>query len=247
MFGNNPIRKQDLSRGERLWVQEVFYTIQGEGPFAGTPAVFVRLGGCNLKCFWCDTDFESSNWEPSIMELVEAVERSFTSNQLHSPHEERLVVLTGGEPMRQDISYLVDELVERNCHVQIETNGTLWIEELEPHLFANQVTLVCSPKTGKVHEMIHSWCIDWKYICDELSASPVDGLPMASTQVKDRPCNIARPKSWLGNVNTIWIQPLDMDHVDPEITKRNIKHCVKIVMEHGYRLCLQQHKIVGLP
>ena len=61
MFGGNVARKQVLDDGQQLWVQEVFYTLQGEGPWTGHPSIFVRLAGCNLKCFWCDTDFESSN------------------------------------------------------------------------------------------------------------------------------------------------------------------------------------------
>ena len=66
MFGTNPSRKQVLDDGQELWVQEVFYTLQGEGPFSGQPALFIRLAGCNLRCFWCDTEFESSTWRPGL-------------------------------------------------------------------------------------------------------------------------------------------------------------------------------------
>jgi len=59
MFGTNPLSKPIESDGLYLEVQDIFSTIQGEGPFAGKPAVFLRLAGCNLRCFFCDTDFES--------------------------------------------------------------------------------------------------------------------------------------------------------------------------------------------
>jgi hypothetical protein len=95
-LGDNPIRPQDLGDGQRLWIQEVFYTLQGEGCCAGQPAVFVRLGGCNLGCFWCDTEFESSSDQPTLDQLVERV------GQLR-PAVCDLVVLTGGEPFRQNV------------------------------------------------------------------------------------------------------------------------------------------------
>ena len=59
MFGKNPIRPPEKGDGSILFVQEIFPTLQGEGPLAGVPAVFLRLGGCNLACSFCDTEFES--------------------------------------------------------------------------------------------------------------------------------------------------------------------------------------------
>ena len=121
MLGRNPVRHQILDQGEQLWIQEVFYTLQGEGPFSGHPAVFVRLAGCNLKCFWCDTDFESSEWHPNLEELLAQIEKV-------RPTHCKLIVLTGGEPFRQDIAPLINALLSRKLHVQLETNGTLWLD-----------------------------------------------------------------------------------------------------------------------
>ncbi len=58
MLGKNPILKPVFSSGETLDVTEIFSTIQGEGPLAGEPAVFIRLSGCKLACAFCDTNFE---------------------------------------------------------------------------------------------------------------------------------------------------------------------------------------------
>ena len=72
MFGNNPIRKPESGDGSHLQVQEIFPTVQGEGPNTGVPSVFVRLGGCNLACDFCDTEFESFS-EMSVDEILHEV------------------------------------------------------------------------------------------------------------------------------------------------------------------------------
>ena len=80
-------------------VNEIFYSLQGEGHYTGTPAVFVRFAGCNLRCWFCDTDFEKGD-EMSEDEIVEAV--------LQYPT--RYVVITGGEPTLQITASLCDKL-----------------------------------------------------------------------------------------------------------------------------------------
>ena len=245
MFGQNPIRKQDMSRPERLWVQEVFATIQGEGPFAGLPAVFVRLGGCNLKCFWCDTDFESSNWEPSIAELLSAIDKEW-GKMTPNRHIGKLVVLTGGEPCRQNLEELLEGLANTGHLTQIETNGSIWQDCFKHFLNIGKLVFVCSPKTGKVHEQILENCIHWKYVIDAAATDPEDGLPIASTQVPDKYMKLARPSLTNPWIN-IWVQPMDMDHVSKEHTRLNTVEASRLAMEHGYRLCVQVHKMVGLP
>ena len=59
MLGDNPKRGAVKGSGQYLDIQEIFPTIQGEGPRVGTPSIFIRLGGCNLACTFCDTEFES--------------------------------------------------------------------------------------------------------------------------------------------------------------------------------------------
>lgn len=94
-------------------VNEIFYSLQGEGCHSGTPAVFVRLSGCNLRCPFCDTRHEHGT-EMSEAEVVEAV-RQYPSH---------LVVVTGGEPALQLTSSLVDALHATGRRVAVETNGT---------------------------------------------------------------------------------------------------------------------------
>lgn len=113
----------------KLKINEIFCTIQGEGYYTGTPAVFIRTSGCNLHCPFCDTRHEDGQ-ELSVGDIV-ATASVFTP---------RHVVLTGGEPSIQpQLPELVDALHEVGFEVQIETNGT---RPLPPGI--DWVT--CSPK-----------------------------------------------------------------------------------------------------
>src|ERR1700733_7219165 len=229
MRGKNPTRPQDLGTGQELWVQEVFYTLQGEGPFSGQPAVFVRLAGCNLKCYWCDTDFESSTWKPSLEALLNQI------NALRPGHC-RLVVLTGGEPFRQNIKPLIDALLAQDLLVQIETNGTLWVDlPIHPNLY-----IVCSPKTPALHPLVLPRITSYKYVLAANCADPVDGLPITSTQTPGVKTQIARPLSGAD----VYVMPLDEFSEDKN--KENRRYCVDIAKSFGYKLTLQTHKILGI-
>ena len=94
-------------------VNEIFYSLQGEGANTGTPAVFIRFSGCNLSCNFCDTDFARYT-EMTAEQIVEAV----------TAFPARLVVLTGGEPSLQVDNHLVSALHAVNKFLAIETNGT---------------------------------------------------------------------------------------------------------------------------
>lgn len=97
-------------------IMESFYTIQGEGHYSGRPAFFIRTGGCDVGCVWCDV---KESWEAadhpdtSLDDLLNEVEESNTE----------FVVLTGGEPAMYDLSSLVDSLQSRGKEVAIETSG----------------------------------------------------------------------------------------------------------------------------
>jgi organic radical activating enzyme len=238
MFGKNPIRKRDNSDGSTLWVQEVFYTIQGEGPEAGRPSVFVRLAGCNLACFFCDTDFESSSWRPTVAELVAKVQESAAGRT-------KLVVLTGGEPLRQTLSPLLLALFRAGFAVQIETSGTLWQPVLGVYIDHDEpLTIVCSPKTGRLASGFRAHA--FKYIVGARAGlDPVDGLPVLSTQQEGRPLRIARPPESLLLAHRVYVQP--MDEYDAERNKQNMIYATDIALRHGYRLCVQVHKIAGVP
>lgn len=215
-----------------LDIQEVFYTIQGEGPYAGWPAVFIRLAGCNLQCPWCDTDYTSKRQTMTNQTVLNTVLGLRTSTKGHRV----VAVLTGGEPFRQNIGPLATMLVNNKYVVQVETNGTLPVSPA----FPMAASIVCSPKTSIISESVRSELEYWKYVLDANDVDPNDGLPLGSLGYPHKP---ARPID--GDTRPIYLQPADVP--DGEQAAKNIAACVQSCLKYGYRLSLQQHKIVGLP
>ena len=227
MFGENPVRSQELRADGQLRIIDVFPTIQGEGPFSGMAAIFIRLAGCNLRCKWCDTQFEDGAYDIGYEEVVQ--------NKV-IPHSAKigLVVITGGEPLLQNIAPLIKRLVANGFTVQIETAGTVWIDELE----SLPITFVCSPKTPKVHPKIVAACRDFKYVVG-VGDTVVNGVIHTSAATgKDISLPLPKPGA------TRWIQPRD-DH-DEAKNAANLIVARDIAMEHGFRLGLQVHKLIGV-
>ncbi len=103
-----------------MLIAEIFYSLQGEGVLVGTPSVFVRTSGCNLRCVWCDTPYTS--WSPEGEQLSVEEIAARVGN-----FPARYVVLTGGEPMiAPGIVPLTAALRQAGRHVTIETAGTVW-------------------------------------------------------------------------------------------------------------------------
>lgn len=99
-------------------IVEIFNSVQGEGYHTGTPSIFIRFGGCNLQCSWCDTDF--SKWDKmTVSEIMEVL----------SKWDTKRVIFTGGEPAMQKLRPLSDELHSKGYNIAIETNGTIELEE----------------------------------------------------------------------------------------------------------------------
>lgn len=136
----------------RLRVNEIFLSLQGEGFWMGTPSVFIRLSGCNLRCPFCDTDHEAG----TPMTEDEIARRAAALPARH-------VVLTGGEPSLFATARLVRLLHERGKFVAIETNGTRTLPE-----GIDWVTL--SPKehaVGTAARPAITECDELKVVCGE--------------------------------------------------------------------------------
>ena len=133
------------SKGNELKVCEIFYSIQGETSYAGMPAAFVRLGGCNLRCIWCDTKYAYE--EGSLMNIA-AIENKVESFRT------KLVVITGGEPLTQPAVYeLISNLLDNGHEVQIETNGSISIESVDGR--ANVIMDIKCP--GSMADEFNNW------------------------------------------------------------------------------------------
>ncbi|MNJ91758.1 7-carboxy-7-deazaguanine synthase [compost metagenome] len=98
-------------------VMEHFYTLQGEGKYTGTSAYFIRLGGCDVGCVWCDV---KESWDADVHPKMSVEELKNTVAQYPGD----LVVITGGEPAMYDLTILVDALHSIGKYVAIETSGT---------------------------------------------------------------------------------------------------------------------------
>lgn len=206
--------------GEFLSVHSIFRTIQGEGPLAGCPATFIRLAGCNLQCVWCDTDYTSNVENLTVGQIIDRV--------MAKPS---LVVITGGEPMRQDISLLVSALKERDHYVQIETNGTIYRESvdlLNPHF-------VISPKTRS---------IDKRFMCCYTEHNSLVTMKMVFGEN-----NFPSQPDGRGGVPDLlladYIIPLDIG--DPELNKVNAHNAAEFCIEYNKKLSIQIHKVAGVP
>lgn len=246
MFGKNEVRKVTDYVPDRLLVKEVFPTIQGEGPLTGRPAVFVRLAGCNLRCNFCDTDF--SGGEEFTHEQV------YENICKHESAYKPLVVITGGEPMLQNITPLVRELICGGFQVQIETAGTLMPDTFYDLCLGwntNQLTSVVSPKTPRIDKRWLDAADYFKYIITSWNCAKDDGLPNVVEQGSTTPLErtkLARPPARIlsGSPHHVYVQPCD-DPAGRMPTLDNEKAAVQSARKFGYTLSLQTHKLLGLP
>lgn len=218
MFGKNPKLPFEKSDGSALKVNSIFLTIQGEGPYLGHQAVFIRLSGCNLACHFCDTEFDSFD----ILKVDEILKKVISIKC-----SAKLVVITGGEPFRQNINSLCQALLRHNFAVQIETNGTLYTEIPEA------VQLVCSPKSSNgqyypIRPEILEKTIALKFLIS-VNHEEYSDIAEVGQSKYDIP---------------VYVQPLD--EYDEFANQANILLTQKLARKHCAILSLQLHKILGI-
>jgi 7-carboxy-7-deazaguanine synthase len=207
-----------------------FPTIQGEGPFTGERALFFRLADCNLRCPGCDTDYTSTRLPVGKdYMLARAIALDWQPGAL--------IVITGGEPMRQNIAPAIVMLLAAGYRVQLETNGVLCAPDL-PWL-RPMFSVVVSPKTMKIADMVHQNAIAFKYVLRASSVDVTDGLP---TRALDHPAatRVARPRKGA----PVYLQP--MDEGDDVPNALNLDACIRSVLAFGHKLQLQTHKITNM-
>ncbi len=206
-------------------VKECFLTLQGEGMQAGSRAVFLRFAGCNLwsgreadrataQCNFCDTDFVGTDG-PGGGKFADAEGLAAQVEEYWGEgRDNRLVVITGGEPMLQLDSELLDALHERGFRVAVESNGTL-------AAVAGIDWLCISPKAGT--EVVQRSGNELKLVWPQPGIDPVD------------------LEGW--QFAHFLVQPMDCEERDAAV-----QAAIALAMERPrWRLCLQAHKVVGLP
>jgi organic radical activating enzyme len=228
MFGQNPIAPiVNKSDGKILHVVKgsPFATIQGEGPYAGHPSTFIRLHGCNLRCTFCDTQF-SDPGDPLF--LVEALvkECQFNGHQL--------VVITGGEPLRQNILPLCVELFNMGHIIQIETAGTLWIDGIQ-----NFAKIVVSPKTPSIHPKALQHAAAFKYVISK-DDDHSGYIPITATQPGTAPVRLAAPRKGA----PVYLSPCD--EYNETTNTKNRRLVADLALSHNAIAGLQMHKYFGV-
>lgn len=201
-------------------INEVFYSLQGEGRHTGKPVVFVRFSGCNLSCPWCDTD-HSYKFYATANDLLVLIQNKW------KPKDSKniTVVLTGGEPCVQDLTELLELLYKQKISVHMETNGTLHIQSV--FMWKNKGLLewvTCSPKEEH----------------DFLDFLAMDEVKIVHTYPNDRYFNRLYDRAVKCNPflkNHMYIAPLS----------KNTKPAIRFVLTHPeWKLSVQTQKYIDI-
>jgi organic radical activating enzyme len=157
----------------------------------------------------------------------------------------KLVVITGGEPLLQNIVPFVRAINSYGISCSVETAGTVMLPELhtvfDPLRSIDGNLIVCSPKTPKINPQIERLVGAWKYVVKDRQGDE-HGLPSRSTQREGVPAVVFRP---IHPVCDIWVSP--MDEGNDSMNKWNREWARDLCLKHGYRLSLQVHKLVDVP
>lgn len=214
-------------------VNEIFETIQGEGVYTGTPAVFIRLQGCDVGCPWCDTkhtwvpngkykviSIKEKKLEPEWAEMtVDAIcKKLLTLRPVH-------VVITGGEPLMHDLNPLLKMLIKLRYTVQIETSGAYLLPNYTTHLTVSPK--INMPGGFKLNRVTLSCASEFK-------------MPVGKQEDIDKFIEMLEQCGLQHTKNPIYLQPLSQ-------SKKATELCVQACMKYNWRLSVQTHKYIGLP
>jgi len=218
-------------------VNELFQTIQGEGIYTGTPAIFVRLQGCDVGCAWCDT---KHTWEidnEKQTDLILLTDQSSESDrwatvsaqgivdEIHRlAYHAKLVVITGGEPCMYDLRPLTQVLHEQGFTTQIETSGTYpvlvddaaWVT-VSPKVNMRSKKAVLTSALMRANEIKHP-------VGTEKDIEQLDALLSGLDAIADK---------------TISLQPISQKEKATAL-------CMKIAIERNWRLSVQLHKYLQI-
>jgi len=207
-------------------INEIFYSIQGEGPQVGRPMVFIRYSGCNLKCEFCDTDF-SVKTDMRAADIIKEVSRLIASEKIFPPTVPA-ICHTGGEPLLYLDEQLIEELGGLICSQHLETNGTKEIPV--PEAFE---AIVISPKTLVPRAMK-------QYLED-------DAYRNGFLKIVWDPTNWEFATVFAEWAKYVYCEKFVQPRTDPQTGDSNVEETVEWLKRHqDWRLSIQVHKIIGV-
>ncbi|MBV6459524.1 MAG: 7-carboxy-7-deazaguanine synthase [Fimbriimonadaceae bacterium] len=222
----------------KLPIAETFVSVQGEGSRIGSPSLFIRVAGCNLRCTWCDTPYASWNPEGDLLEIDQLLAKASEATCTD-------VVLTGGEPMIFDgLVELTAGLKAAGKHITIETAGTVY-RDLTCDLMSISPKLANSTPPTDVPGR-------WAERHDALRLQP-DVLQRLTEQYDHQLKFVVQPdksQEELQEIESILAQlpAVNRDKVflmpegtDAELLRSNLRELVSICLRHGFRLAPRLH------
>lgn len=267
MFGKNEIvGKRHFPADDELLVVSYFVTLQGEGPYSGLPAVFVRLAKCNLACSFCDTYFDSGDWM-TFDELSTRLDEEIWDRPLSQ--DQYVLVITGGEPLLQKALTPFLELQESHGWkaMQIESNGI--VQQAIPETVTLVVSPKCLEKEGKAvkyfqpgkdmlaradclkfvmesdpsspYSTVPLWALDWKRDTGkEIYVSPMNiynRAPKTAKVARNANQTTVEDRSKVEEVISFWEPGL----LDLAANQRNHEYTAAYAIANGLRFQLQTH------
>jgi 7-carboxy-7-deazaguanine synthase len=222
MFGKNEIvgKKYFDEAGDKLYVTSIFYTLQGEGPYRGEPAVFVRFAKCNLACSFCDTYFDGGDWltigdiedriDNSIKEYFKGEVPEWADCEPTFGRKRKMVlVVTGGEPMLQKNIYpFLNRMNTMFEKTQIESNGTSYQK------LPDETTLVVSPKCSEKNGKPVKYLQPNQQVLER-----ADCLKFVMSAEEDTPYHIV-PDWALTSGKTLFASPMNIYNKEPQKSKQ---------------------------
>lgn len=222
---------------DKLYVTEIFESIEGEGKRAGVPCTFIRLAGCNLSCAYCDTTFsckQDDGKEITVGVIVKTCKA----------YGHRRVTITGGEPLIQDLRLLLSELLESGFKINIETNGSEDIGKLRRDIVlsdkAADIFFTVDyklPSSGMEHQMLI------QNFADNSALSDIDVLKFVVGDVND----LIAVRNLITSMKPkccVYLSPV-FEKIDPQILVEEVKRYEYRGVD--IRVQLQLHKYIWSP
>lgn len=211
----------DMSTPADLPVMESFYTLQGEGRFQGKAAYFIRLGGCDVGCVWCDV---KDSWDAekhphlSVDEIVENLQKELS--EVKKRDSSPFVVITGGEPLMHNLDNLTQAIKEAGYRTHLETSGA--------------------------HPLTGTW--DWICLSPKKFKAPLPDICKEANELKVviyHPSDFQWAESYADTVHSdceLYLQP-EWEKAD-KMTPLIVEYIQK---NPKWTLCLQIHKYINVP